>query len=429
MGVVSWRMSMAVSGARWAAFRVLRRTELEAGFAADLLHTRFTAGLDERDAGLAEELVLGVLRWQGELDAVIAAAGGRPVETLDAEVRLALRLGLYQLRHLDRVPERAAVSESVEIVRRARKASAAGLVNAVLRRAAAWPPDRLPEVEWRVPGWLFERWRRHFGDAKAQALASATLDPPRTYLRLNARFDPDETVQLLSAEGVETEPTELPLCRRVRRGRPGRTACFRQGRIRLQDLGSQRVILLLDLGPGRSFLDLCAAPGGKTFQALERQPPGLSVACDRYHQRLLAMRRLATVPVGLVALDALRPLPFSRLFDRILVDAPCSGTGTLARNPEIKWRLAPADLEDLAARQQAILSQALQLLAPGGRLVYSTCSLEPEENQGVVAAALAPPFHKGEERLWLPCDHEGDGFYGCVITGDGRAKMKADRHS
>ena len=411
---------MAVSAARWTAFRILRRVELEGAFAADLLHALRPADLEARDLALAEELALGVLRRQGELDWLLEQAAGRPVDPLDPEVRLALRLGAYQLRHLDRVPERAAVWESVEIDKRARKASAAGLVNAVLRKLAAWPREGPPAPERCVPGWILERWRRHFGDSTAEALAFATLEAPPTYLRLNARFDAEETLRLLTGERVETEATELPFCRRVLAGRPARSECFRQGRVRIQDLGSQRVTPLVELGPGQRFLDVCAAPGGKTSQALEQCGGKVfALACDLYAHRLSTLRRLATMPVALVALDAARALPFAAGFDRILVDAPCSGSGTLARNPEIKWRLRPVDIEDLAARQRAILSHALEALAPGGRLVYATCSLEPEENEGVVESVLSGPFEKIETRLWLPSQTPGDGFFVCVITRRG----------
>ena len=407
---------MPVSPARWTAFQILRKVASSHTFAADLMLAPPAAALDSREAALTEELVLGVLRWQGELDAVVAAASGRRLEALDLEVRLALRLGVYQLRCLDRVPAHAAVSESVEIVKRARKASAAGFVNAVLRKAVGIP-GAPPRPERCVPEWMLGRWRARYG-ARAEALALATLERPHTYLRLNRRFDPEETVRLLAAEGVETTATALPGCRRVLAGAVQDTQCFRAGRVRIQDLGSQRVAPLLALQPGHRFLEVCAAPGGKTFQALEvrGEGTGLALAADVSPARLAVMHGLATVPVALVALNATRPLPFSGRFDSVLVDAPCSGTGTLARNPEIKWRLRPADLADLAVRQQAILRQSLAALAPGGRLVYSTCSLESEENEQVVDAVVVPPYQKVEEHLWLPGEREGDGFYAGVIT-------------
>jgi 16S rRNA (cytosine967-C5)-methyltransferase len=274
-----------------------------------------------------------------------------------------------------------------------------------------------------VPEWLLARWRRNFGAEEAERLAIETLHTPKTYLRLNARFDADETLRLLHLEGVETAPAELPLCRVVVKGKPARTECFRQGRIRIQDLGSQRVAPLLGLRAEHRFADLCAAPGGKTFQALEGALPpgsnpesrGFAVACDRGFDRLRLMRSLATVAVPMLALDATRPLPFSGRFDRVLVDVPCSGTGTLKRNPEIKWKLSLADISTLATAQASILQRGLELLAPGGRLIYSTCSLEPEENEQVVDAALTMPCHKEETHLWLPGENQGDGFFACVI--------------
>ncbi len=374
---------MGLSPARLAAFQILERVERQAAYATDLLHSPLTAALSQRDAALTEELVLGVLRRQGQLDHWITRlTPGRPGR-LDREVRLALRLGLYQLGFLDRVPPHAAVSESVELVKRARKASAAAFVNAVLRRAGA-PPPCGPDLA--VPGWLLDRWRRHYGD-KADALALATLETPATFVRL----DPHNII-----EGIEMEPTDVAGAFRVVSGR--------QEGLRIQDLGSQRIVPLLDLGPEHRFLDVCAAPGNKTRQALENQPR-LVVACDLHHHRL------RDVPVrNRVVLDGARPLPFHILFDRILVDAPCSGTGTLARHPEIKWKLTPADLDDLAGRQRAILGQAFRLLAPGGRLVYSTCSLEPEENEQVVAG-----FPCLRQHLWLPSDQPGDGFFAAVL--------------
>src|SRR5712692_4542727 len=313
---------MAVSAARWAAFQVLHRVESAEAFAAHLLHSRLA--LDERDLGLAEELALGVLRWQGELDRLIGEAAGRPLESLDREVRLALRLGAYQLRRLDRIPARAAVSESVEIVKRARKASAAGLVNAVMRKLAAREtPPGPPRPEWAVPSWLLDRWRQAYGDAVAAKIALSTLETPPTYLRLNARFDTEETLRRLAGEGVRTAPTELPFCRRVLSGKPASTECFRQGRVRIQDLGSQRIAPLLGPDAPQRFLDVCAAPGGKTFQALEqwRDGPRGAIAGDLYHHRLVTMRRLSTLPVALITLDAAASLPFSTSFDRILVRA------------------------------------------------------------------------------------------------------------
>jgi len=231
-------------------------------------------------------------------------------------------------------------------------------------------------------------------------------------------FPAEETVAALAAEGVATEPTEVQGCRRVTSGDPQASGCFREGRIRLQDIGSQAIVPLLELKPGQRFLDLCAAPGGKCFHAAETLGSSHGIiAADRQIGRLRTMRRLATPPsdhgLGMLALDAEEPLPFRLRFDRILSDVPCTGTGTLARNPDIKWRLSPDDVGRLAARQTGMLHRALDCLAPGGMLVYSTCSLEPEENELVINSLLEKrtEFRAGAYLQRIPGRDPGDGFF------------------
>lgn len=352
-----------ISPARRLAFDILLRVETQAAFAGDLLHAH-RAELDPRDAALASEIVLGSLRRQMELDFLIGQTGGRPVGRMDAEVRVALRLGLYQLRQLDRVPAHAAVADSVELVKRARKSSAAGLVNAVLRKAPRgevfFPSEA---VKLSMPEWLLARWRERWGEDQARRIAEQALKPAATHM----------------LEG------------------------------RIQDIGSQWIVPQLELQSGQSFLDLCAAPGNKTAQALAHGVR--AIACDRHVHRLRAM---GDIGCPKVALDATQPLPFQAQFDRILVDAPCSGTGTLGRNPEIKWRLKPEDLGDLQARQILILRHALECLKRNGRLVYSTCALEKEENEDVVAKAAAGWQVESSQRL--PGRDEGDGFFAAVIV-------------
>jgi 16S rRNA (cytosine967-C5)-methyltransferase len=380
--------------ARITAFRILQHVERGA-YAADSLYTG-TQNLDPRDASLAEEIVFGVLRFQLQLDFLCAHYSGRNPARLDPEVLMALRMGIYQLRYLDRVPRHAAVTESVELVKRARKASAAGFVNAVLRKVNREPvpwPDRA--VSLSHPGWLLERWDRQYGASTATAIAEANLRKPDTYIRVPTGSVP---------------PSDAEPC-------PDVAGCYRlpQSRVtpfRFQDIGSQSIVPLLDLQPGQTFLDVCAAPGNKTAQALERGVHG--VACDIHHHRLLALREL---DAGLVVADAATALPFRRRFDRILLDAPCSGTGTLARNPEIKWRLEPRDLDDLRSRQRALLANAIALLAPGGRLVYSTCSLESEENDDVMA-----PYAVSQVFRRLPGRDPGDGFFAAVLESDNSPK-------
>ena len=362
------RYIQTVSPARGLAFEILTAVE-RGGYAADLLAAR-AAPLDARDAGLASEIVFGVLRYRAQLDYLIEHYSGKPAGRLDEAVRQALRMGIYQLRYLERVPAHAAVSESVELIKRARKRSAAGFANAVLRKVdrapVAWPS---PAVELSQPAWLLERWERQYGAETAAAIARASLRVPETYVN------------------PET----------------GRT----------QDIGAQSIVPLLRLEPGQTFLDLCAPPGNKTAQALAAGVRG--VACDIHLRRLAPLKALG---VPLVVLDGTRPLPFRRFFDRILIDAPCSGTGTLAHNPEIKWRLEPGDLADLQARQVALLEQGRRALAPDGLLVYSTCSLEREENEDVVATA--PGELVAETMRRIPGKEAGDGFFAVVImAGEG----------
>jgi 16S rRNA (cytosine967-C5)-methyltransferase len=348
-----------ISPARQIAFDVLRKVQ-QGGYASDLLLQR-SVPLDSRDAGLASEIVLGCLRYQAQLDYLIARRVPRPP---DPEVQIALRMGIYQLRYLDRIPAHAAVGESVELVKRIHKASAAGLVNAVLRKTDRQPvpwPDRATDLS--MPAWLLEGWDCHFGKQTANRIAAAFLQPAETHIASTGR---------------------------------------------IQDVGAQSIVPFLDLQPGQTFLDLCAAPGNKTAQATQS---GVSaVACDIHLHRLKQMHDLNC---SLVVLDGTRPLPFRAKFDRILVDAPCSGTGTLGRNPEIKWRLQPSDLIDLQAKQVALVRHALEHLCPGGRLVYSTCSLEKEENEQVIQS-IPGPWQTSER---LPGLSAGDGFFVAIFRG------------
>jgi 16S rRNA (cytosine967-C5)-methyltransferase len=373
--------------ARQAAFGALLAIDRGA-WSAEALAAK-SAQLDSRDAGLASDIVFGTLRRRGELDASIGKYSKRAVDKLDPAVRIALEMALYQIRFLDRVPGHAAVNDSVELARRAGKASAAAFVNAILRRAIREPLE-VPE-SLSTPAWLRARWIAQYGAETALAIAQASLSPPERFIRVGNAQPP---------EGAE--PTDVPGCFRLMHGDAGQ--------FRFQDIGSQAVVPLLRLEPGQTFLDVCASPGNKTAQALETHLS--AVACDLHLSRA---RILTPLGIPVVTLDATQPLPFARRFDRILVDAPCSGTGTLARNPEIKWCLRPADVIDLQKRQIAILRNALDCLAPGGRLVYSTCSLEREENQDVVAACVTPGATVIETMERLPGLDPGDGFFAAVL--------------
>jgi 16S rRNA (cytosine967-C5)-methyltransferase len=382
---------MPISPARNAAFAALMAVERGA-WSAEALAAKSTH-LDSRDAGLASDILFGTLRHRGELDALIALLAHRTGPKLDPPVRIALEMAIYQLRFLDRIPAHAALNDSVELVRRSGKASAAALVNAVLRNYTRQNLE-VPETA-STPPWIYDRWVKNYGLKVAQSIAHASLQPPERFIRVNPAQTPPEGA----------EPTEIPGGFVLQTGDPGP--------FRFQDLGSQAVVPLLDLQNGQTFLDLCAAPGNKTAQALET-PDLHAIACDIHLSRA---HTLTVLGIPTIVLDASQPLPFDRTFDRILVDAPCTGTGTLARNPEIKHRLKPADLKDLAARQTAILRNALKALKPGGVLVYSTCSLEPEENLDVVVAVTAATGAKLLKKIHrLPGRERGDGFFAAALT-------------
>lgn len=401
------------------AFDALLRVQTDAAYASEILHARLSAKMDAkmpgkmavkvsaRDAALATEIVMGALRWQRLLDFFIERYTKKKITTIDAEVLVALRMGIYQLRFLSRIPARAAVGESVELVKRARKTSAATLVNAVLRRAASessqaaenfFPRDLTPADALALahshPAWLVERWLGRFGHAKSVALLDANNETPSRACAVLDSENGDDVILSLTDAGVESEPGRLLRdAIIVRGGDISKANAFAEGRIAFQDEASQMIPLLLHVNRGQSVLDVCAAPGGKTIALARAAGRGaLVVAADRRENRLRVMRerldRAGLSNIKMVALDATASLPFSRKFDRILVDAPCSGTGTLARNPEIRWKLKAGDLAELHQRQVKLLSSALERLAPDGRLVYSTCSLEPEENEHVISEAL-----------------------------------------
>jgi 16S rRNA (cytosine967-C5)-methyltransferase len=385
---------MAISPARIAAFDILLRVDQQDAYASELLHASACAELSTVDHGLATELVMGVLRWRSLLDQQIAARSSLKLSKLDPEVLTCLRLAAYQLLYLNRVPQHAAVHESVELVKRARKRSAVPFVNAVLRKFAGSAADpsgkhgRTATVAELAsssahPQWLVERWTQLFGLSVTRQICNYDQQVPVTSISVR---DPAVASEVES-QGVQLAAGNLlASARRVIAGDLTRTQAFRESRVAIQDEASQLVALLV--GKGSRILDCCAAPGGKTRLLADRNPDASIVAVELHPHRARLLRKLVPAKnVEIITAD-IRTLPAAELFDRVLVDVPCSGTGTLARNPEIKWRFKPDDLLDLQARQSAILQSAMQRVAPGGRLVYSTCSLEPEENQGVVESSL-----------------------------------------
>ncbi len=443
---------MPLSPARRAAFEILRRVEDESAYASSLLAT-----MDERmrgdDRGLCHELVLGVLRRQLWLDRALEHFASRRMESVDLPVRLALRLGLYQLRFLSRIPPSAAVNESVNLVRAAGLKSAGSFANAVLRRATREPdydpaegvsdPIEKLAIETSHPPWLIDRWANAFGFAEAAALARANNEPAPVAFRLTAKAIQNEgeaqrIISELIAAGVELRPSKIaPNSWRVIGHKSALVRSLTSaGLIYLQDEASQLVAHLLDAQSGDRVLDLCAAPGSKTTHIGALAPRAMIVAGELYEHRLRILRELAATqgndPIQAVVADATGDLPFvNASFDRVLVDAPCSGTGTLRRNPEIRWRIQPSDIAELSSKQGRILAHATEMVRPGGILLYSTCSLERDENEAVAedflkehcgfdqsrltnARILDAPADlataSGAFRTW-PHRHDVDGFF------------------
>ena len=455
---------MPISPARRTAYEILWRVENGREFAVNLLQRPEVSALKEADRRLATEIIMGALRWRGELDFQIERLSGKSVRGLDSEVLAILRLSVYQIRFLERVPKRAVVNDAVELTKSARKRSAAGFVNAVLRKCEA-PNHRVLQnriedlsaenrasVRRAYPEWLLTRWKTitatttETGEEGALRLAYASLATPPTTLRVS---DPaaslDDVRRELEKEGVATSCCEYAEARglKVESGQVQNTRAYREGRLVIQDEASQLVAEFVSPEAGQRILDLCAAPGMKAAQLAQMLGTGALIACDRSAERLRTLKKLLPrwVPEGvrlsMVRLDAARELPLAKKFDRILLDAPCSGTGTLARNPEIKWRLRPEDITRLAEMQATMLRNALPLLARDGQLVYATCSLEPEENEGVVEKALSEspgfrvltaceltlrhprliPLFDSRGYFWTrPDQHSMDGFNAAVIV-------------
>ena len=449
----------AVSPARAAAFDILLRVERESSYASELLHSRTYFTLTTVDHALTTELVMGVLRWRSLLDSQISESSSQPLSRLDLEILTALRLALYQLRWLSRIPARAAINESVELVKRARKRSAAPFVNAVLRKLVGGTSPSLnaapPAIEGASaetlaassahPLWLVECWTQAYGLQAAREVCRQNQSVPVTAIRLRH----PEAEDHLRREGIELAPGAfLASARKVRHGDITRTSAFRAGLCVIQDEASQLVAALV--GRGARVLDCCAAPGGKTLAIADRNLHAAIAAVELHPHRARLLRRLVrphdpdagVSHINVVTADA-RDLPFAASFDRVLADVPCSGTGTLSRNPEIKWRLSPDDLVNLQARQLAILRAAMAQVTAGGRLIYSTCSLEREENEDVVERALAEDsafrladcgnelelLQREGELIWsrssaptrgpylrtLPGVHPCDGFFAAIL--------------
>ncbi|MBI1766147.1 MAG: 16S rRNA (cytosine(967)-C(5))-methyltransferase RsmB [Acidobacteria bacterium] len=414
-----------ISPARRAAFDILWRVATEDAYATNLLASENYNSLSREDHGLLNELVLGVLRWQRTLDFLIERYAQRPTNKLDTATQIALRLGLYQLRWLTRIPAHAALNESVNLIKATEQPAAAPLVNAALRNATRDSATSLEEmlatvpndlarlgIETSHPSWLLKRWLARLGETDAKELATANNTTPRTAFRFNAlQADPAQSREWLAQSGIGFEPsTVAPQAFVITAGKLSSQATpVQTGALYLQDEASQLIAHLAANHPQSQIsnpqcLDLCAAPGSKATLLASLLPADARiVACDLHAHRLRTMdemrERLGIFNLELKQLDATQELPasFVESFDAVLLDAPCSGLGTLQRHPEIKWRLNEAKLKELAELQKQLIANAARCVKPGGLLTYAVCSTEPEEGEEVVAWLRAQQKEAGYE--------------------------------
>jgi 16S rRNA (cytosine967-C5)-methyltransferase len=424
--------------ARRLAISVLARVAREEGTLAEILAAEEVERLDPRERAFLHELVLGILRRRGWLDHVLEGLVTRSLGRTPPAIRDALRLGAYQLLYL-RVPAHAAVSESVALARHAEpRGGGPAFVNAVLRRLQREGPPAEPDPDidpfgWlttagSLPGWLAERWIARLGPGEALARARALLEPPPAAFRFNPRIA--DASARAAAAGLEVRPTNVPDAWQATAGPLAGLAD--EGLLYPQDVGSQLVAQLAVL-PG-TILDACAAPGGKALLVADRlASSGRVVAAESSPRRRRTLvdlcARWGATNVAVVGADALRP-PFRCVFDAVLVDAPCSGLGTLARRPDIRWRLRPRDVDRHARRQASMLEALSTLVRVGGRLVYATCSVEDEENEGVLRPFLeshpgfepeplprwARPFAVGPLLKMSPARQPGDAFFAARLV-------------
>src|SRR5262245_21418977 len=367
---------------------------------------------DERDRALAGEIATGAVRWQNAADHIVHAFSGRPSAKLDAEVLAILRISIFQLLHLDRVPASAVVDDAVQLTKKAGKSSAAGFVNALLRRVSrererlplpSAPPLDFLSITLSHPAWLVERWLARHGAGHAERWARFDNTPASLTLRVNTLVTTrDALARDLEAVDVLTETARFaPDALVVTEGNPLLTSLAGTGAFVVQDEASQLVGAFAAAAPGERILDACASPGGKTTQmAAAMRDAGTIVAADVRGRRLALRTRAVTASgarwIRVVQADARGAPPYRASFDAVLIDAPCSGLGTIRRDPDVRWRRTESDLAPLAAAQREMLERLAAIVRPGGRLIYSTCSSEPEENEQVVDAFLAdhPEFRR-----------------------------------
>jgi 16S rRNA (cytosine967-C5)-methyltransferase len=447
-----------ISPARIAAYEILLAVSRGTADLPSAIAAARSRLSDDRDRALAAEIAAGVQRWRAALDCLIAAVARRGIDRLDPQVLEILRLSVYQLLHLTRVPASAVVDEAVKLTKKSGKKSASGFVNAVLRGisrgrqalplparpGAAASRDQMLDylsVTLSHPRWLAGRWLDRYGLDAAEQWMLFDNEPAPLTLRVNTiKTDRPALIAELDDEDVRVRSGRFaPDALIVDDGQPLRTRAFAAGRFLVQDEASQLIPLLTAARPGMRVLDACASPGGKTAAiAAMMNREGRLVAGDVRPRRVQLLRKTIETAgasnVSIVQVNLLEPLPFHHRFDVVIVDAPCSGLGTLRRDPDIRWRRREEDLPAFAAAELTMLQRAAEVVEPGGRLVYATCSSEPDENDGVVDAFLATtrgfglvdaragapglPHALVDERGFLrtaPHRHQLEAFFGAIF--------------
>jgi 16S rRNA (cytosine967-C5)-methyltransferase len=427
---------MMISPARRVCYFLLSQIESGRLFSDDALNSEGMEHLEIRDRHLATEIVYGTLRWQGMLDYVLSWSSSRPWRQLRPELKILLRMSLYQLWHMDRIPDHALVNDAVELAKQELGKGTERFLNGILRnltRSRPWLTEEFtskapPWLQVSLPKWLWERWIHRYGEQDAREYALSLNKPPQAALRYSITTDSQSVP-------ADAEPSDLVPGAFIRRGHehPNDIEI-----LHYQDEASQLIPHLLGKISGFKIWDACAAPGGKSAILCGNcGDEGRVIASDLRFERAVAMtwflKEARSGRAGVIVADASHPAPFRICFDAGLTDVPCSGLGTMRRNPEIKWRFRPSMFPQITRRQQTILHQVSQTIRAGGRLLYSTCSTEPEENEQVVQSFLAdhvdfqlqqPMSPAGIER-WIgpdrfvrtyPSTRGWDGFFAALLV-------------
>ena len=428
-----------ISPARRICFKLLSQIESRGVCSDAALNSKIMETADNRDRHLVTEIVYGTLRWQSRLDYILACVSSRPWSDVEREVRILLRMSLYQMWHMDRIPDHALVNDAVELAKKHLKRGTDRFLNGILRhltRNRPWEDrsnfqDAPKWVRVSLPQWLWKRWAERFGENMTMKYAEALNTPPQAALRLGSNPD-------IGKLPFRVRPSDLVPGAYIRTTGAGETIWEDPEPLPFQDEASQLIPHLLGPIRGWRLWDACAAPGGKTAVLCDKiGESGIVAASDRSREKAscLAQTLKSYRPLVLVA-DASVPSPFQAQFDAVVVDVPCSGLGTLRRNPEIKWRFCQSDLPLLQKNQLNILCSVSENVRPGGRLLYSTCSTEPEENEQVVESFITKhPDYRIERpadpngiRAWtgsdsmvrtFPGTRLWDGFFAALLVRDG----------